>query len=174
MAADPDQSAPTPPASSEATGQRLPAPGDDRLVASPSLTSEFLEGGVQTALVGLGSTNTEVVLSQIAVASMVTILNQQDRRIRELGAEIRAERNSRQEIQNALAEMRSRAEIAETRLQESEGKNVLRDVSLTVSGALLGLAVGIYEKLGAAGTIVGVGFAVALIIGVLKSKRSAK
>jgi len=96
--------------------------------------------------------------------------------LNEVQHELKEERTRSRELQLALTDMRSRADIAETRLSESEGTNILRNVVLTVVGVILGAATAAYDKLGGAGTVIAVGVGVALIIAVVRSrsKRAGK
>jgi hypothetical protein len=177
VSVEPDQDHPIPPPSAAATGQRAETLEDRKaLIASPSLTSDFLERGLPSTLVGLSTTDSKVLLNQIGAASVLTIFDQQGRRIEELSTEVKAERNSRQENQVALSDMRSRADIAETRATDAEGTRVMRDVMLTVGGALLGIAGGGYDKLGLPFTLLLGAIAVLLIGSVVKSnpKRASK
>jgi hypothetical protein len=140
------------------------------MVSVPSITSEFLKGGVSSALTGLGASNSKVVLSQIAIASIVNIIDQQTRRLDEVQGELKDERAHSRELDSSLAAMRSRADIAETRLSEAEGASTLRDVVLTVGGVILGASTVLYEKLGVPATIVAVGVGVALVVAVMRSR----
>lgn len=170
MAPEPVQNNPTPPLSANATGQRAETAEDRRaLVASSSITGDYIERGLSSTLAGLSATDSGTLLNQIGAASVLTILDQQGRRIEELTAELKAERKSLHDAHVELSNMRSRADIAETRAHDAEGARVRRDVTLALGGVLLGIVGGGYDKLGTALTLVLAAIALALIISVVKS-----
>jgi hypothetical protein len=73
-------------------------------------------------------------------------------------------------LERDLSDTRSRADIAETSLRKSEGTAILREVSLTFVGVILGAAFADYEKLGIGGTLVAVGIAVCWLFAVVRSR----
>jgi hypothetical protein len=162
--------APEPPASAAAHSQHAPTGEQPNLVVRPQISTDVIQGGLPSALVGLAATSPRLSLSPIAIAGFVTAFNEKDARIRELDELLREERDERRNAERALSDMRSRADIAETSLRAANEVKPLRDIALAVGGASLSAALGLYDKLGAVGTIGFAAIGVALLAGVYFSR----
>ena len=166
---------PRPPATADAHGQHKPGLLEQQMMSAvPSITPELLGAGISTALAGLGASQSNITLSQIAIASILENFSQQNRRLSALEHELKEERVRSRDLESALTDMRSRADIAETRLSEADSSSILRDVMLTVGGVILGASTVLYEKLGIPATIVGVGVGAALVVAVVKSRKQRR